>query len=44
MLKETPVDVSVMVTVNDLPLKLASAVIWSPGLTVSPLMRNEGCG
>ncbi len=44
VLKDWLVDVSVMVTVNDFPLKLASAVMWSPGLTVSPLMRNEGCG
>jgi len=44
VLKDWLVDVSVMVTVKDLPLKLASAVIWSPGLMVSPLMRKEGCG
>ncbi len=44
VLKEWPVVVSVMVTVNDLPLKLASAVIWSPGVMVRPLMRKAGCG
>jgi len=43
VLKETPVVVSVIVTVN-LPLKLASAVMWSPGVIVNPLIRNKGCG
>jgi hypothetical protein len=43
VLKETPVVVSVIVTVN-LPLKLASAVMWSPGVIVNPLTRNKGCG
>ncbi len=44
MLKDLLVVVSVMVTVNDLPLKLASAVMWSPGVMVRPLMRKAGCG
>ena len=44
LLNEAPVDVSVMVTVNDLPLNFASADIVSPGFTVSPLMRKLGCG
>jgi hypothetical protein len=43
VLKETPVVVSVIVAVN-LPLKLASAVMWSPGEIVIPLIRNSGCG
>lgn len=44
VVKEWFVVVSVIVTVKDLPLKLACAVMWSPGLMVSPLMRKEGCG
>ena len=44
MLKDAPVVVSVIVTVKDLPLKLASAEMWSPGVTVSPLIMNNGCG
>ena len=44
VLKETPVVVSVIVTVKDLPLKLVWAVMRSPGVIVIPLMRKEGCG
>jgi hypothetical protein len=44
VLNESPVVVSVIVTTKDLPLKLACAVIWSPGWMVSPLIRKEGCG
>ena len=44
VLKEAPVVVSVIVTVKDLPLKLAWAVMWSPGVMVIPLIRKEGCG
>lgn len=44
VLNETPVCVSVMVTVKDLPLKLACAVMVSPGVIVIPLMRKDGCG
>ena len=44
VLKEAPVFVSVIVTVKDLPLEMTSAVMWSPGVIVSPLIRNKGCG
>ena len=44
VLKDAPVVVSVTFTVKDLPLKLASAEMWSPGVTVSPFIMNNGCG
>jgi hypothetical protein len=44
VLNDSPVVASVIVTTNALPLKFASAVMWSPGWIVIPLMMKEGWG